>query len=250
MSSHDRDLAQAFDKQAPRFERAPAQTDPAALARLVAFAAFSPGASVLDAGCGPGLVAEAFLEAGHAVHGVDLSEEMVRRAQARCGRFGGRARFERGSVLELAAGSFDAALSRFVLHHVPDPEAFVAAQVSRVRSGGAVLLCDHTTDPAPAAAAWHQELERGRDRTHTRNLTAGELVDLLGRAGLERLAATEEPFDLDFDEWFDRGSPNLPKEEVRRRVLGGSARGFAPVLRADGGVTLRCWRALIRGVKP
>jgi hypothetical protein len=34
-NDHDQALARAFDVQAPRFERAPVQSDPAALERLV-----------------------------------------------------------------------------------------------------------------------------------------------------------------------------------------------------------------------
>src|SRR5690349_6984879 len=146
---HDRALADAFDGQAARFERAPVQTDPALLAQLVAFAALPARATILDAGCGPGLVAEAFLAEGFRVHGVDLSREMIRRARERCARFGDRASFEQGSILALPEdAAFDAAVSRFVVHHAPDPEAFVGAQVARLRPGGAVIVVDHTTDPA------------------------------------------------------------------------------------------------------
>src|SRR5512138_3068642 len=98
MDEHERELQRAFDGQAGRFEVAPVQSDPAALARLVAFARLADGARLIDAGCGPGLVAEAFLAAGASVHGVDLSPEMVRRARARCARFGERATFAEGSV--------------------------------------------------------------------------------------------------------------------------------------------------------
>ncbi|HEX8200635.1 MAG TPA: class I SAM-dependent methyltransferase, partial [Isosphaeraceae bacterium] len=63
MSDHDADLASAFDDQAEQFERAPVQSDPHALARLVRIAALPPDSLVLDVGCGPGLVAEAFLRA-------------------------------------------------------------------------------------------------------------------------------------------------------------------------------------------
>ncbi|MBV8555706.1 MAG: hypothetical protein JO116_09080, partial [Planctomycetaceae bacterium] len=35
MSTHDQDLALAFDDQAAKFERAPVQSDPEALGRLV-----------------------------------------------------------------------------------------------------------------------------------------------------------------------------------------------------------------------
>ena len=52
---HDQALAAAFDGQAARFERAPVQTDPGALARLVRFADLPPDSLLLDAGCGPGL---------------------------------------------------------------------------------------------------------------------------------------------------------------------------------------------------
>ncbi len=251
MDEHDEALSKAFDGQAARFEASPVSADAAALARLVAFAALPRGAHVLDAGCGPGLVAEAFLSAGCRVTGVDLSPEMVARARARCARFGERASFARERLEDLpGAPAFDAAVSRFVLHHVRDPLAFLAAQASRVRPGGAVVASDHVADPDPDRARWHAEIEVARDATHVRNLTAGELADTFARAGLVRIRVVEEALDLDFDEWFDRGTPQAPKEEVRRMLLAGRARGFEPVTRADGGVTIRAVRALVRGESP
>jgi len=149
MEQHERALREAFDGQAERFEKAPVQSDPAALARLVAFAALPAGSRVLDAGSGPGLVSEAFLEAGHEVQGIDLSGEMVRRARERCARFGERARFEEGSLFELPEEPrFDASISRFVLHHAADSVAFLRAQILRVRPGGVVVASDHTTGSA------------------------------------------------------------------------------------------------------
>jgi SAM-dependent methyltransferase len=249
MDPHDEALAKAFDGQAPMFERSGPQTDTAALARLVAFAALPARAEVLDAGCGPGLVAEAFLEAGCRVSGVDLSAEMIVRARARCARFGDRARFEQRPLDSLPpARAFDAAVTRLVLHHVREPLAFLAAQASRVRPGGVVVASDHVADPDAARARWHQEVEIGRDATHTRNLTAGELVDAFARAGLRDVALVEEPLELDFDEWFERGTPKAPKDEVRRILLAGSARGFRPIARPDGGITIRAVRVLVRGI--
>lgn len=250
MSDHLRDLSMAFDGQAAQFERAPVQSDPLALARLVSFAGFEKGARLLDAGCGPGLVAEAFLGAGSAVFGVDLSPEMVRRARERCARFGERARFEVGPVELAGEGPYDGTVSRFVVHHAMDPLLFLRAQVERVRPGGRLVLCDHTTDPDPARASWHNGVERARDTTHTRTLSPGELVDLCARAGLTRLSMVEEEYELDFDEWFDRGTPALPKSEVRRMAEAGTARGFDPLVRQDGGLTLFSFRELVRGDRP
>lgn len=251
--SHDRELASAFDDQADRFERAPVQTDPDALARLVSAADLPPNALVLDAGCGPGLVAEALLEAGHRVVGVDLSHEMIDRARRRCERFGEQANFLLGSIHDPNLGRFspfDASVSRYVLHHIQDPLLFVVRQATLLRPGGVLVLSDHTTDPDPEARSWHQRVERVRDRTHTSNATPGELADLLTAAGLESVRMMEETFSLDFDEWFDRGSPQAPKDDVRGLVLSGPlAHGFRPQLQADHRIRIECWRATARGIK-
>lgn len=250
---HDEALAAAFDDQAARFERAPVQSDPEALRRLVAFADLPAGSRILDAGCGPGLVAEAFLEAGHSLVGIDLSPEMIELARRRCERFGERARFLNGSLFDLdPGGPFDAAVSRYVLHHADDPLGFVMRQVELLRPGGIIVASDHTTDPDPGRQAWHQEIERLRDRTHTRNLTPAGLIDLFTRAGLEHLAFREESFALDFDEWFDRGTPDSEKPTVRAMLLrpGRWARGFSPREREGGTIALACWRALVRGTRP
>jgi SAM-dependent methyltransferase len=252
MQDHYSNLATAFDGQAAQFERAPVQSDPAALGRLVRAADLAPDSLVLDAGCGPGLVSEALLAARLRVVGVDLSAEMIARARRRCAAFADRARFVQGSVFaDDLVGPFDAAVSRYVLHHVTDPLGFVRRQVELLRPGGVLVLCDHTTDPDPAAAAHHQELERARDHTHTRNLTPGELVDLLLRAGLVDLRLVEESFSLDFDEWFDRGTPSDTKANVRGRLLDGPhAAGFAPTPLPGGAVRIDCRRSIVRGVKP
>jgi SAM-dependent methyltransferase len=248
LDPHDRDLSAAFDGQAARFERAPVQTDAAALARLVSFANLPPNSLVADAGCGPGLVAAALLAAGHRVHGFDLSAEMVARARARNATAGDRAVFEHASFFD-AVGPFDAVVSRYVVHHVQDAAAFVKKKASVVRPGGVVIASDHTTDADPDRARWHQDIERRRDRTHTSNLTDGQLVDAFALAGLRDLHLIEEPFELDFDEWFDRGTPSDSKANVQALVIGGSARGFAPALAPDGVIRMRCVRALVRGTK-
>src|SRR6516162_598475 len=98
MYDHDHALASAFDGQAAMFERALVQSDPAALERLVEAADLPPDSLVLDAGCGPGLVSEALLKAGHRVVGVDLSAEIIARAEIRCAQYGDRAHFRRISL--------------------------------------------------------------------------------------------------------------------------------------------------------
>jgi len=112
------------------------------------------------------------------------------------------------------------------------------------------VACDHTADPDPASARWQHEIECARDISHARGLTPGELVDLFARAGLGGIRLEEEQHQLDFDEWFDRGTPGRAKAEVRAALLAGCARGFSPEARADGGVTIHLSWSLVRGVRP
>lgn len=230
MTDHDGELSDAFDGQAAQFERAPFVSDPAVLARLVQTAALPPEVRVLDCGCGPGLLSHALLAAGHRVVGVDLSAQMLARASARCAEYRDRIAYHQTSLFasEIASlGPFDATISRFVLHHVLDPVRFVRRQVELLRPGGVLVLGDHVTDPDPALAEHHQQIETARDRTHTRNLSGGQLVELLASCGLTSIRYEESDFPLDFDDWFDRGTPSQPKEEVRQRLLSGPpVRGF------------------------
>ncbi len=123
--------------------------------------------------------------------------------------------------------------------------------MSLLRSGGVLVVNDHTTDPDPRIAAHHAQLEIARDRTHTRNLTGGQILDLFASAGLRDLSAVEEPFTLDFDEWFDRGTPGDTKESVRQQLLSGpSIRSFRSQLLASGSIQIDCVRVIVRGIKP
>jgi len=113
-----------------------------------------------------------------------------------------------------------------------------------------LVVSDHTTDPDFGRAELHQEFERARDRTHTRNHPPGAIVDLLARLGLGRIGLIEVSFTLDFDEWFDRGTPSEPKEAVRTRLRAAPPmRGFQPRPLDDGSVRIDCWQAIVRGVK-
>ena len=251
---HDLELARAFTRTAGAFERAPVQSDPLALERLVAFTAAPPNSLILDAGCGPGLVAEAFLEAGHRVVGIDLAEGMIGLARERCARFGDAAEFLVGSIhddLPPGLQSFDVAVSRFVVHHVLEPRRFLARQRDLLRAGGILMCCDHTTDTDPFRAEWHNEVDIARDQTHTRNLSPGQLLDLLASLGLERLGMQEEPYLLDFEEWFARGHTTRTREEVLGQIVQGpGARGFTVVSPPGANVLIRSWRSLVRGIRP
>lgn len=110
--------------------------------RPAVLAALGPvaGKRVLDAGCGPGLYADALLSAGAEVVGFDASPAMVELARRRVGTQAHIDVAELGAALPYEDQSFDSAVCALVIHHVENrPAAF--AELHRVlRPGGALVV--------------------------------------------------------------------------------------------------------------
>ena len=101
-------------------------------------------ANMLDAGCGTG---EISLRLGQMFHnarllGVDVIDDHLERARARCAGLGGRARFENRSVFELGLpdATFDLVVCRHVLQAIPHAERALAELVRVTRRGGWIHL--------------------------------------------------------------------------------------------------------------
>ena len=102
--------------------------------------------SVLDLGCGTGLMAAALTAYGYRVTGVDSSATMLARARR---LLGPEAVLIQGSMPGLGVGGvFDAVISTFdALNYLSPPEfgATVAAVARRLRPGGWLVFDLHTT---------------------------------------------------------------------------------------------------------
>jgi SAM-dependent methyltransferase len=99
---------------------------------------------VLDAGCGTGEISFRLLEMFQRARllGVDVLDEHLERARARCAGLGDRAQFENRSIfdLELPAAAFDLVVCRHVLQAIPHAERAIAELTRVTRSGGWVHL--------------------------------------------------------------------------------------------------------------
>ena len=110
-----------------------------------------PGDTVVDLGCGPAtqLAMIAGLNPATRFIGVDLSDEMLQRAEHHIGRLGlENIVLRRGDITELGMlqdGSADAVFSTVALHHLPTVDHLqrTFAQVSRIlKPGGGLYLVD------------------------------------------------------------------------------------------------------------
>lgn len=181
-----------------------------ALINETSLAALSPvhGERTLDVGSGLGqfLRDVSRITRSKSV-GVDRSAEQVRRAIELAGEAdeGALAGFRVGDALELPLletewETFDIAHARFLLEHVVDPQAVVAAMAHAVRPGGRVVLEDDDhqmlrlwPEPPHLETVW-RAYQRTYDRLGCDPIVGRRLVQLLHGAGLRPRRIKQLPF--------------------------------------------------------
>ena len=100
------------------------------------------GLSVLDIGCGGGLVCEPLARLGAEVTGIDPAAENIEAAKAHASAAGLDIDYEAATAEELAASgqSYDVVLLLEVVEHVPDVPAFLKSVAPLVKPGGVMIL--------------------------------------------------------------------------------------------------------------
>lgn len=98
--------------------------------------------SVLDVGCGGGLVSEPLARLGMKVTGIDGAEELVKVAQAHARSENLDVSYANVLTSDLIARkkTYDVVLALEVIEHVPDPAQFVAEIAQLVKPGGLVIF--------------------------------------------------------------------------------------------------------------
>jgi phosphatidylethanolamine/phosphatidyl-N-methylethanolamine N-methyltransferase len=129
-------------------------TEPAA--RAAVNAAVACGPKVLEAGVGTGLSLGYYPE--HAeVYGVDLSEDMLRRAQDKVDKRG-LTHVKSLQVMDVTRlgfrdEMFDAVTAQFIITLVPEPEVALSEFARVLRPGGEIVLANHWGQPSGPIAA-------------------------------------------------------------------------------------------------
>jgi 2-polyprenyl-6-hydroxyphenyl methylase/3-demethylubiquinone-9 3-methyltransferase len=100
------------------------------------------GLSLLDIGCGGGLLSEPMARLGFAVTGADASERNIGTAKAHAAQSGLEIDYRATTAEALVAESprFDVVLNMEVVEHVADVSAYLAACTALVKPGGLTLV--------------------------------------------------------------------------------------------------------------
>ena len=106
--------------------------------------------TVLDVGCGGGILSESMAEKGAKVTGIDLGEKALKVAQLHSLDSGVTVDYQLIAAEQLAEqqpASFDVVTCLEMLEHVPDPASVVAACAKLVKPGGHVFFSTINRNP-------------------------------------------------------------------------------------------------------
>lgn len=131
-----------------------------------------PGSTVIDFGCGTGLLTERLVAAGASVHAIDTSTRMLSVLQGKVERAGWTG-VTTGSIIPPPSPTSDLIVCSSVCSFLDDYPGTVAQLAAHLRPGGLFVQWD-----------W----ERVDDDPH--GLSRDEIVDALTRAGLGRVSVT------------------------------------------------------------
>jgi ubiquinone/menaquinone biosynthesis C-methylase UbiE len=250
-------IRRVFGQQAARFgEQGLTLSNQAYLQWMVEQLDLQSHFEVLDVAAGTGHLSRAIAPHVKRVVALDLTPEMLAQGEREVAQQGlTNVAFEQGEAehLTYANESFDLVVTRFSLHHFADARGPVQEMVRVCRRGGRVAVIDMVSPDDPAVAVTYNRLERLRDPSHVRALTADELQRLMRETGLDVIHTAPRDVEVHLDRWLDltRAAPAARatiREALTQDLQGLKTTGMRPYRRDQELRFLQAWLIVV-GVK-
>jgi 2-polyprenyl-6-hydroxyphenyl methylase/3-demethylubiquinone-9 3-methyltransferase len=166
------------------------------------------GVTILDVGCGGGILSEPLARLGAEVTGIEPAPESIAIAKAHATASGLAITYRAATAEDLLAEGrrFDAVIASEVIEHVSDPRAFVRTLAGLARPGGLVLISTLNRTPksfALAIVGAEYVLRWVPTGTHDwrKFVTPTELRRHVGAAGLRAENVTGMVYNPLRDDW-------------------------------------------------
>jgi SAM-dependent methyltransferase len=205
------------------------------------------GESVLDLGCGTGVMAEPLSQAFTKYVGVDPAANLLERAPKLP-----NAQYVNLPLEDITfEREFDCVLLRNTVHHLKNPVAGFSQAIKALRRGGRVVLCEGVP-PDSKVYDFYTKLFRLFDNRHI--LTEGDLLALLRMNGFRQIVL--QPFFMEkvnLKDWLGKVTSD---EAVRAKALKLHLEGDAHFRRVyeiegEGDAMTMTWRFMVAtGRKP
>lgn len=154
------------------------------------------GLSILDVGCGGGILSEPLARLGASVTGIDASEASIKAAQSHAREHNTDVTYTTDDVSTMPKNHFDVVIASEVIEHVDDPKAFVADIAACVKPGGyvmmttlnrtwksyalGILVAEHILKWAPKGTHEHDKFVRPSELEHYFQSNGLEMLNLQG----------------------------------------------------------------------
>jgi 2-polyprenyl-6-hydroxyphenyl methylase/3-demethylubiquinone-9 3-methyltransferase len=154
--------------------------------------------TVIDVGCGGGILAESLAQRGALVTGIDMGEAPLAVARLHALESGVELTYEQITAEDKATqmpGAFDVVTCMEMLEHVPDPASVVRACAQLVKTGGDVYFSTINRNPksyafAIVGAEYILKLLPKGTHEYSKFIRPSELAQWLRAAGLELQSMT------------------------------------------------------------
>lgn len=177
---------------------------------------------VLDAACGPAVLARAMAPLAAQVCGLDLCPQMIQVARAGQANLTPPLFLTVGDVerLPYSNGSFHLVTCTYSFANFPDPLRVLQELARVTRRGGRIAVVDIMAPEDPASCTYLNHLESLRSHFYTRVPKHSEFLDLFKGAHLHLESSRIQHHRRSFRDWL-RLSPagNYPQRALRLRQM-------------------------------